>query len=174
MPQRRHDPTLDDLHSGFDLGLVAGLVGPRGQHAHPVVHGQFVIGAVQIGLVAAGPLHAGAGIIGDDQLGNTTQEFEGADVGADPVLQFLALGGFGISVVAGPQDSDEDRGLPLRPALRIMDGNRRPGVIDEELLPRRMVLPQHHIQSLPPLLVEFTEAAVGVTVRVGLPIFFPG
>ncbi len=26
MPQRRHDPTLDDLHAGFDLGFVAGLV----------------------------------------------------------------------------------------------------------------------------------------------------
>jgi hypothetical protein len=24
MPQRRHDPTLDDLHTGFDLGFVAG------------------------------------------------------------------------------------------------------------------------------------------------------
>ena len=37
-----------------------------------------------------------------------------------------------------------------------------------------MVLAQHHIQSLPPLLVELTEAAVSVAVRVGLAIFFPG
>src|SRR5208337_4705521 len=44
----------------------------------------------------------------------------------------------------------------------------------KELLPRRMLLPQHHIQPLPPLLVEFAKAAVGVTVRVGLAIFFPG
>ena len=86
MPQRRHDPTLHDLHAGFDLGLVAGLVRPRGQHAHAVVHGQFVIGAVQIGLVAAGAIHAGAGIVGDDQLGDAAQKFEGADVRADPVL----------------------------------------------------------------------------------------
>jgi hypothetical protein len=28
-----------------------------------------------------------------------------------------------------------------------MDRNRRLGVFDEELLPRRMVLPQHHIHG---------------------------
>ena len=145
MPQRRHDPTLYDLHAGFNLGFIAGLIRPRGQHAHAVVHGQFVIRAVQIRLVAAGPIHSRAGIIRDDQFGNTAEEFEGTNVGADPVLQFLARGGFGVSVVAGPQDSDEDRGRPLRPAVRIMDGNRRTGVIDEELLSRRMLLAQHHI-----------------------------
>src|ERR1039458_10426727 len=88
------------------------------------MHGQFVIGAVQMGLVAAGAAHAGTSVVGDDQFGDTTQEFKSADVRANPVLQFLALGGFGISVVAGPQDGDADRGLPLRPALRIMDRNR--------------------------------------------------
>ena len=37
-----------------------------------------------------------------------------------------------------------------------------------------MLLAQHHIQLLPPPLVEFAKAAVSVAVRVGLPIFFPG
>src|SRR5579872_4342159 len=174
MPQRRHDPTLDDLHSGFNLGLVARFVRPRGQHAHAVVHGQFVISAVEVGLVATGAIHAGTSVVGDDQFGNTTQEFKSADVRTNPVLQFLALGGFGISVVAGSQDGDEDGGLALRPALRIMNRNRRPGVIDEQFLSRDMILAQHDIQLLSPTLVQFAKAAVSVTIRVGLPIFFPG
>jgi hypothetical protein len=77
--------------------------------------------------------------IGDDQLGDATEEFEGADVRADPVLHLLARGGFGISVVAGPQDGDEDRGWALWPALRVVDRDRVPGVIDEELLARLWV-----------------------------------
>jgi hypothetical protein len=55
-----------------------------------------------------------------------------------------------------------------------MEGNRRPGVIDEELLPGLVFLPQHHVQLLPPLLVEFAEPAVAVAVGVSLPILLPG
>jgi len=80
------------------------------------------------------------------------------------VLQFLALGGFGISVVAGPQDSDEDRSRSFQPTRGVMDRNRRPSVIDEELFSRHMLLPQYHIQPLPPLLVAFTKAAVSVAI----------
>src|ERR1019366_2780171 len=29
LPQRRHNPTLDDLYAGFDLGFVTGLVRSR-------------------------------------------------------------------------------------------------------------------------------------------------
>ncbi|MGA2988079.1 MAG: hypothetical protein ABSG32_30220 [Terriglobia bacterium] len=55
-----------------------------------------------------------------------------------------------------------------------MDRNRRPGVIDEQFLSRHMILAQHYIQLLTPPLVQFAKAAVSVTVRVGLPVFFPG
>jgi len=134
------------------------------------VHGQFVIGAVQVGFVAAGPGHAGPGIVGDDQLRDTLKQFEGANVGADPILQLLALGGFGVSIVAGPQDRHEDRSLALRATLRVVEGDGVPGVVDEELLAGLVLLPQHHVQLLPPAPVEFTEPAVGVAVRVGLPV----
>ena len=55
MPQRRHDPALDHQHARFNLGLVARFIGTGGQHADAIVHGQFVIGAVQIGFVAVAP-----------------------------------------------------------------------------------------------------------------------
>ena len=52
-------------------------------------------------------------------------------------------------------------------------GNRVSGVINEELLARLVLLPQHHVQLLPPPPVKFAEPAVGIAVRVGLPILFP-
>ena len=55
-----------------------------------------------------------------------------------------------------------------------MDEDRVPGVIHEELLTGHVLLAQHHVQLLPPLLVKFTEAAVGVAVGMGLAILFPG
>jgi hypothetical protein len=94
-------------------------------------------------------------------------------VGTDPVLQFLTRGGFGVGVVAGSQDGDEDRSLVLRTALRVIDGDRVPSIIHKELLTRLVFLAQHHIQVPPPLLVELTEAAVGVAIRMGLAILLP-
>src|SRR5439155_12205556 len=58
--------------------------------------------------------------------------------------------------------------------LRVMDGDCRPGVVNEELLTGLVVLPQHHIQLLPPPLVEFAEPAVTVAVGVRLPVLLPG
>ena len=138
------------------------------------MHGQFVISPVQIGFVAASPSHAGAGIIRDDQLRDALKKFEGPDVGADPILQLLALGGFGVGVVAGPQDGDEDRGWALRTTLRVVDGDRVPGVVNEELLAGLVLLSQHHVQLLPPLLIELAEPAVGIAVGIRLAILFPG
>src|SRR5205814_6731221 len=55
-----------------------------------------------------------------------------------------------------------------------MEGNRRPSVIDEELLSGLVLLPQHHIQLLTPLLVEFAEPAVAAAVGVSLSVLLPG
>ena len=55
-----------------------------------------------------------------------------------------------------------------------MDRNRGSGKIDEELLACRMLLAQHHVQALPPALVEFAEATVAITVRVSLAVLLPG
>jgi len=105
----------DHPHARFNLSHVAGLVGARGQHTHAVVYGELVIGAIQIGLIATGAVDARAGIIRDDPLRNALKQFQGADVGADPVFQFLTRAGFRISVIAGTQDSHKDGGLTLWP-----------------------------------------------------------
>lgn len=61
----------------------------------------------------------------------------------------------------------------FRPALGIIDRNRRSGVIDEELFAGLVLLAQDHIRVLPLLLIEFAETAVGVAAGVGLPILLP-
>ncbi len=48
-----------------------------------------------------------------------------------------------------------------------------PGIIDEELFPRPMFLPETDVDFLEPLAIEFTELAVLVSVGVLLLIFVP-
>jgi hypothetical protein len=50
--QDRDDPALRYLHAHFDLGLVAGLVGPRGNDDGAVVTGHLLVGGVDVGLVS--------------------------------------------------------------------------------------------------------------------------
>jgi hypothetical protein len=173
MAQRGDNPAFDHQHGILHLGLVAGLVRASGQDPDAVVHGHFVIGGVEIGFVAAGPAHAAAEVIGDDQLRKAAQEFEGAHVGAEPILQALAGGGFGVGVVAGAEHGHKESRGADRAALRVVDGKGRSGVIHKELLACLMVLAQHHVQMPPPAPVEFAEAAVAVAVRVSLTVFFP-
>jgi hypothetical protein len=55
VPERGDDPALRYLDGDFDLGLVPGLSGPRGDDAGRVVSGELRIGRVQRGIVAARP-----------------------------------------------------------------------------------------------------------------------
>src|SRR6266705_2063985 len=82
--------------------------------------------------------------------GNATENFESPDMGANPVLQALAPGGFGEGEVAGPQHRHKQRTLPNGPTLRVVDRNRSPSKVDKELLPGLVLLTQHHVQALPP------------------------
>src|SRR5579875_758614 len=132
-----------------------------------------MISAVQVRLVAAGAADAGLGIVGEDQLWTTPQEFEGAEVSAEPVFQALAPGGFSIGVLAGPQHGNEDRSLTDRPALGVMDGKGVPGIIHEELFAGLMLLAQHDIQTAAPATVELAEAAVAIALGVVLAVFLP-
>ena len=60
-----------------------------------------------------------------------------------------------------------------RTALRIVDGNGGPGIIDEQLFAGAVFLAQHHVQLTPPLLVEIAESTVAVSVGVCLSVLFP-
>jgi hypothetical protein len=71
------------------------------------MHRHFVIGAIQVGLVATGAIDAGAGIIGNDQLGRALKIFQGFDVALDPVAQVLVQRGTRKRVSARAENRDE-------------------------------------------------------------------
>jgi len=85
IPQRCDDPAFNQKHSEFNLGLVPGLVGPRRNHTHAIVHGHLLIGGIQIGIVAARFGHAGLGVVGHYELRDTLIELEGAHVSFGPL-----------------------------------------------------------------------------------------
>ena len=65
MAQAGQHPSADNLHANLHLRLVARLVGPGRDDGRAVVAGQIGIGAVDQGLVEAGPSDAGAEIVAD-------------------------------------------------------------------------------------------------------------
>jgi hypothetical protein len=69
--------------------------------------GHFVIGPIQIRLVATRPVHACSWIVRNDQFGRALIIFEGSDVAFYPVAEILAERGPRKGVGAGAQGSDE-------------------------------------------------------------------
>ena len=92
---------------------------------------------------------------------------------ADPVPQVLSGGGFGEGVAAGAQHRDEHGRRVHVAALRVVNGDRGPGVIHEHLLAGAMLLPQHQVEFPQPPPVEIAEAAIGIAVRVALTSLLP-
>ena len=89
MTQRRHDPTLGDLHGVFDFGFVSRLVRPRGHDAEAAMQREVVIGRIQIRIVAMRLGHAGLGVVGNGQRRNAAEVFEGVHVAAQPRFHLL-------------------------------------------------------------------------------------
>jgi len=71
MAESGDHPTFNHQHRILRFGLVAGFIGTGGQDADAVMPGHFLIGGVEVGFVAASTADACAGVIGDDQLGNS-------------------------------------------------------------------------------------------------------
>jgi hypothetical protein len=137
------------------------------------MRGQFLVGRIQVGIVAAGFGHARLGVVGNDQCGHALVELEGADVCADPIGQLFVAGGFRVGVGTGTQDGDEQVAGLQRAALRVMDGDGASRPIDEHLFAGFVLLAQHHIQFVEPTVIQFAKAAVAVALRIGLLVLFP-
>lgn len=76
---------LDDLHSHFDLGLVARSPRTRGEDRGVVVFGQLLVGAIDPGFIAAGRGDAGLEVVADHRLWHAADHAEGVDVRPDPI-----------------------------------------------------------------------------------------
>jgi hypothetical protein len=171
--QRRQDPALDALHGGLDLGLVARLADAGRQDRHPVVLGEVLVARVEVGLVAAGTVHAALEVVEDDRPCDAADVVERPHVGTEPVGERLREARLDVGVVARAQGGDEDLGLLHFAACALDDLHREPGVVDEELLARHVLEAHHGVLPAEPGLVVATEravlAAVGVAGLVLLP-----
>ena len=70
-----------------------------GRH-HPVA-------AIVFRVVERGPVDPLFQIVGNDKPRHPTKKAEHADMGLDPVRQFLRQGCLGVSVIGGAKDGDE-------------------------------------------------------------------
>ena len=135
--------------------------------------GQIAIGGVQIRLIVAGILDASFPVVGHNDGGHTLKEIERPDVGANPTGQIPAPGRFGKGIVAGSQNGHKDYRLVALAGLGIHNRNGRTGMIDKQLLAGPVLLSQGQVQLAGPAVVKLTEAAVLVTVGMGLLVLLP-
>jgi len=133
----------------------------------------FLIGSIEIRLIAASTIDAGPRIVRHDQLRGSVEVLESRDVAPDPVRQILAQGCLRESVSAGAQHGYEQRSRCDGAAVVIIDGDRGAGPIDEHLLARAMFLPHHDTVVAVPSLVQLAKAAVAVAFRLRFAIFLP-
>src|SRR6202795_1274066 len=167
------DPAFDDLHTNFDLGLVFRMTGARRHDSHVVVHGKFLIGGVEIRIVAASTAHSRSQVIRNEESGHSRKVFKGMHVSADPGAQLLVPSGFGIRVGTRAQHHHEQRRWPDFAGNRIVHRNRGTGPVHETLLARLVFLAKNYILLSAPTLVEPAEATVAVSFRMNLPVLFP-
>ena len=135
--------------------------------------GEILIGPVDSRLIAAGGRDPGLEVVADDRLRHPAEELKRVDVSPDPVRQPLAEAGFGIGVVRGPQDRDEDLGVAHLPGDRIEHRHGVAGEVHEQLLARGMGLAHGRGHAAAPFAVEVAEAAVAVTVGMLAAIVLP-
>src|SRR6185437_15903666 len=89
MAQPPEKPSLDNEHGLLDLRLVARASRPRWQDGSTVMRRHLGIGAVDLGVVKTGLDDGGLGIIRYQQMRNTADRLQGADMGVDPVGERL-------------------------------------------------------------------------------------
>ena len=171
--QRRHDLTLNDLHSGLRLRLVGGPSRPRREHSRPVMGGQLLICAGQARLVAARLLHGRLLVVGDHELRHATEKFEHPDMRHRPVRKRPAPRHVHEGVVRRSQDADEDHHVACLSGVPVHDLEPGTGIVHEDLLTAPVAVAQHDINPCAPPLVALTEPAVAVSVRVGLEVLQP-
>src|ERR1700738_4317713 len=108
----------------------------------------LLVGALHAGLVEASLGDACAQIVTHKQLGDASEEGEGADMGADPVGDTLGEGSFGVSVTAGAQSGDEDLDVGDLSRVRMGEGESEAGVVYEEFLTRLVVLAHSGVEGI--------------------------
>ena len=92
---------------------------------------------------------------------------------ADPIRQALCERRLGVGVVGGAHHRDEDLRRPDFAGAGVDQVNGLAGVIDKHPLAGGMGLAHRRRQPAFPGAVQFAPAAVGIAVRLALPVFLP-
>jgi hypothetical protein len=133
-------PALCQEHGRLHFSFVTGFVGTRRHNRNPVKLCHLEVGAIQIGLIAAGASDTGAWIVRHDQLTRALEELKGQNVTLDPVGKVLAERASRKGVGAGAKRSHEERGRFGFAAFAIVDGNGGAGPIHEHLFAGTVLL----------------------------------
>ena len=162
-----------DLHGHLHLRLVPRPPGPRRQHRHAVVVGQVMIGRVDVRLVAVSAAHGRAQIVRYHQLRTPPEELERANMRCRPVGKGLRPGCLGEGVARRREHRDENLCLALLAGLAVHHRDGLPGVVDEHLLARTVLLAHHHVERPRERPVPLAELAVLQPLGVGRLVLVP-
>ena len=135
--------------------------------------GEIVVGGVGVGLVAVRPAHRRTKVVRNEELATSPIELERAHVRGDPVRQRLRPRRLGIGVVRRPEHRDEDLRLAKLPGVALHDRDRLPGIVNEQLLARAVLLAHHHVELRRPRPVQLAEPAVLHPLGMRLLVLLP-
>jgi hypothetical protein len=133
----------------------------------------LVIGAIEIGLIAACSSYASTWVIRHEQPCDALKELEGSDVAVNPIRQVLAECSSRKGICASAEHGDKDCGRCGFSGLVIMDGYCIARPIDKCLLPGFVIVPEHHILATVPPLIQLTEAAVPIAAWLCFAVLLP-
>jgi len=133
----------------------------------------LVIGAVQVGFVAAGAVHTRAQVVRNDQSRRAQAVLKSRHVAFHPVAQILAQRSARKGVRAGAQNGDKQRGRQDLTGALVMKRNGVTGPVHEHLFAGAVLLAQHHILVAAPAIIQLAETAVTIAIGLGFAILFP-
>jgi hypothetical protein len=173
VPEPGQSPACHDVPPDLHLRLIPGLGRASGDDGHAIMLREGGVGAIALGFIAVGTGHSRLEVIGDDPLGHPAEGRTGPSMRADPVGQTLGLRGLGVRVVRCPQDGDEHRPLRHLPAAWVDDGEPLAGIINKELLPSAVALPQNQVERARPGAIALTASAVLKALGCGALVLLP-
>ena len=146
------------------FGLSRGFAGPGGQDHGAVVLRELLVGPLQPRLVAAREGDAALELIADHGGGDAAKELEGPLMAREPVGDLLGAGRFGVGVVRGAEDGDEQLDLDHLAGGGVDESGFLPGVVDEALVAGVVDLAHRPAPAVQPLPVALTELGVAIAV----------
>ncbi len=171
--QGGQDPALGHQDGGLHLRLVAGLAHPGRDDHRPVVRGQLLVGAIDLGLVAARCRDAALEIVRHIDRRRAVEKLQHPRVRGDPVRKLLARGRLGIGVARRPQHPDKQLHRDLLAGAPVDQVRLLARVVDKRLLAGPVPLAHRRIELLGPAPVDLAELAVAIARRVGLQVLDP-